>query len=194
MKRGVISFTNIDETRFTLVDGFRCLPFFLKGSWGLFRRRTKLLCRKCGNRIGVAYDDHAPSSYSLAYDESEVPTTKEAPSHRKYDIKIRSLQPSTSDDSGVPFFSWYIKATSFQMIDHQLAAENKAEIASGPFKLFIVYVMLLTLLLLFLLTLLISWNLYISAYTFLGTYQISLWVKVSANFDCSRWNEINCFL
>ncbi|KAJ0087065.1 hypothetical protein Patl1_08371 [Pistacia atlantica] len=56
MKRGIISFVDIDASRFTQVDELQCIPYFSKISWGFFRHRTKLLCRKCGNHIGNAYD------------------------------------------------------------------------------------------------------------------------------------------
>lgn len=101
IKKGMISFLSIDESRFTQVEEFKCVPFFFsKRSWGLFQRRTKLLCRKCGNDIGIAYDDSA-SSYPLVADASVTASGSETSTHRKYDIKIRSLQPSSSA-SGTP--------------------------------------------------------------------------------------------
>ncbi|CAI0395627.1 unnamed protein product [Linum tenue] len=106
IKRGVISFFYIDESRFTLMDEFQCIPyFFSKSSWGFFRRRTKLLCRKCGNPVGIAYDDEAAAAYPLVSgDEPELSSssgTSEATTKlRKYDIKIRSLQPSAVDRVG----------------------------------------------------------------------------------------------
>lgn len=101
IKKGMISFLSIDESRFTQVDEFKCVPFFFsKRSWGLFQRRTKLQCRKCGNDIGIAYDDSA-SSYPLVADASDTASGSEITTHRKYDIKIRSLQPSSSA-SGTP--------------------------------------------------------------------------------------------
>ncbi|KAF3650599.1 putative homeobox-leucine zipper protein ROC8-like [Capsicum annuum] len=101
IKKGMISFLSIDESRFTQVDEFKCVPFFFsKRSWGLFQRRTKLQCRKCGNDIGIAYDDSA-SSYPLVADASDTASGSEITTHRKYDIKIRSLQPSSSV-SGTP--------------------------------------------------------------------------------------------
>ncbi|CAN0892402.1 Uncharacterized protein At4g08330, chloroplastic, partial [Linum grandiflorum] len=101
IKRGIISFFYIDESRFTLVDELQCIPFFSNRSWRLFRRRTKLLCRKCGKPVGIAYDDDEPPAYPLVPSggpelspspDTEAATTK----HRKYDIKIRSLQPSAT--------------------------------------------------------------------------------------------------
>lgn len=107
IKKGMISFLSIDESRFTQVDEFKCVPyFFSKRSWGLFQRRTKLQCRKCGNDIGIAYDDNA-SSYPLVADASDTASGSEITTHRKYDIKIRSLQPSSSV-SGTPLPEWYI--------------------------------------------------------------------------------------
>ena len=95
---------SIDESRFTQVDELQCVPHFSKQSWGLFRLRTKLLCRKCGNHIGNVYNDHS-SSFSLAPDGAESSLGNEASTHTKYDIRIRALQPSSSEESGLPVFS-----------------------------------------------------------------------------------------
>ncbi|KAF8411772.1 hypothetical protein HHK36_004331 [Tetracentron sinense] len=101
IKRGIISFFSIDESRFTQVDELRCVPFFVsKHSWGLFRRKTKLLCRKCGNYVGNAYEEN--TSYPLVSDGSDTTSGDGTSVHRKYDVKIRTLQPS--EESGVPLF------------------------------------------------------------------------------------------
>lgn len=101
IKRGIISFFYIDESRFTQVEELRCGPFISKNSWGLFRRRTKLLCRKCGNLIGMAYDDH-DSAYPLVSDGLDSASGTEISSRRKYDVRIRALQPSSSGEVGIP--------------------------------------------------------------------------------------------
>ncbi|RRT76793.1 hypothetical protein B296_00007752 [Ensete ventricosum] len=63
IRKGVVSFLAIDETRFTQADELRCLPYFRSHrSWGLLRRRTRLLCGGCGCLIGVAYRGDAVSS------------------------------------------------------------------------------------------------------------------------------------
>nr|GLL19730.1 uncharacterized protein At4g08330, chloroplastic-like [Ipomoea trifida] len=86
MKKGVISFLCIDETRFTHITKFRCLPYFRsKHSWGLFRRHTKLLCRDCGTYIGTA-------SYSSLNPQSQQWDGLSA--CQTYDINICSLTPS----------------------------------------------------------------------------------------------------
>ncbi|XP_030545221.1 uncharacterized protein At4g08330, chloroplastic-like [Rhodamnia argentea] len=103
IKKGIISFCNIDESRFTLVDELQCIPYFSKQSWGWFRRRTRLLCRKCGNRIGIAYDP-TTSSDPLVSDGLESCSSSEVPSQRKYDIRIRALQPSSSEGSSMSVF------------------------------------------------------------------------------------------
>lgn len=104
IKRGIISFFNIDDSRFTQVDEIQCVPYFHKHSWGLFRRRTKLLCRKCGNHIGNAYNGNNSSSPLVSDGEESSPGSKAA-SRVKYDIRIRALQPSSSEESGVPVFA-----------------------------------------------------------------------------------------
>jgi hypothetical protein len=101
IKRGIIPFFNIDDSRFTQVDEIKCVPHFHKRSWGLFRRRTKLLCRKCGNHIGNAYDGYTSSS-PIVSNGAESPPSSKAANSVKYDIRLRSLQPSSSDESGTP--------------------------------------------------------------------------------------------
>ncbi|XP_059631814.1 uncharacterized protein At4g08330, chloroplastic-like [Cornus florida] len=101
MKKGIISFFYIDESRFTQVEDVRCVPFFIsKHSWGFFRQKTKLLCRKCGNHIGSACDDIA-SSYPLVSDGSDSASGSEIPTCRKYNVRICALQPSSSEESGI---------------------------------------------------------------------------------------------
>ncbi|KAJ7965567.1 Peptide methionine sulfoxide reductase MrsB [Quillaja saponaria] len=104
IKRGIISFFYIDDSRFTQVDELQCLPHFCKHSWGLFRQRTKLLCRKCGNHIGNAYNDNA-SSLPMISDGAVSSPANEVSRCTKYDIRIRALQPSSSEESGTPFFA-----------------------------------------------------------------------------------------
>ncbi|KAK7847020.1 hypothetical protein CFP56_007208 [Quercus suber] len=53
----------------------------------------ELLCRKCGNDIGIAYNDFT-SSQRLVSDSS---SGNEVSSCRKYNVKIRALQPSSSE-------------------------------------------------------------------------------------------------
>ncbi|CAO2834525.1 unnamed protein product [Amaranthus hypochondriacus] len=98
IKRGVISFFHIDESRFMKVDELKCVPYFIsKSSWGLFRRRTKLLCHKCGNLIGESDDGKTFPSPANEESNSIEPSIQ-----RKYNIRIRSLQPSSSDQAGTP--------------------------------------------------------------------------------------------
>ncbi|KAL3845527.1 hypothetical protein ACJIZ3_002930 [Penstemon smallii] len=97
MKKGIISFFSIDESRFNQVEEVHCMPYFIsKHFWGLFHRKTKLLCRKCGNHIGTARDGDA-SSYQLITNESGSSSSSEIPNQRRYDIRIRSLQPSSAE-------------------------------------------------------------------------------------------------
>ncbi|KAL8059648.1 hypothetical protein ABFX02_03G100500 [Erythranthe guttata] len=97
VKKGVISFFSIDESRFNQVEESTCLPYFItKLSWGFLQRKTKLLCRNCGNHIGNARDNDNASSYPLMTDERSSPSRREISKKRKYDIMIRSLQPSQS--------------------------------------------------------------------------------------------------
>ena len=93
IKKGIISFFYIDESRFTQVEVLKCVPnFIFKHSWGLLHRKTKLLCRNCGNHIGDAYEDNA----ALVTNESDFSSNSESSSQRKYDIRIRCLQPSSA--------------------------------------------------------------------------------------------------
>ncbi|XP_043722850.1 uncharacterized protein At4g08330, chloroplastic-like [Telopea speciosissima] len=101
IKRGIISFFSIDESRFTQIDEIFCIPYFIsKYSWGLVRRRTLLLCRKCGNHIGHAYEERTSSN--LSSDGSDFTSGKGNSVYKKYDVKIRALQPLSIEESGVP--------------------------------------------------------------------------------------------
>ncbi|KAJ7957078.1 Peptide methionine sulfoxide reductase MrsB [Quillaja saponaria] len=89
IKKGIISFFSIDESRFTQIEQLRWIPFFSsKRSWGLFQRRTKLLCRNCGSHIGIAYNLDSDSWNGIS-------------DSRIYDIKLRTLLPSLYEDPSV---------------------------------------------------------------------------------------------
>ncbi|KAF3439303.1 hypothetical protein FNV43_RR17579 [Rhamnella rubrinervis] len=99
IKRGTISFFCIDESRFTQTQKRQCRPYFTsRRSWGLFRRKTKLLCRKCGNHIGNAYNVNTSSSTSLTLGKLYSISWDGISDCRVYDIKIRALQPSSSSN------------------------------------------------------------------------------------------------
>ena len=105
IKRGIISFFNIDESKFTQVDEIQCIPYFSKNSQGLFRRRTKLLCRECGNDIGIAYNDFT-SSQRLVSDVSDYYSSgNEVSSCKKYKVKMRALQPSSFEESATQIYT-----------------------------------------------------------------------------------------
>ncbi|KAG6388670.1 hypothetical protein SASPL_150102 [Salvia splendens] len=105
IKKGIISFFSIDESRFNQAEEFSCVPYFIfKHSCGIFSRKTKLLCRKCGNLIGIASDLNNDSPIHLITDGSDSPSSSEFTSKRKYDIRIRSLQPSSAG-FGTPLVS-----------------------------------------------------------------------------------------
>ncbi|KAK7358772.1 hypothetical protein VNO77_00711 [Canavalia gladiata] len=80
IKRGVISFFSVDESRFTQIQqlpwSWSWLPFFNSK-----RQRTKLLCRRCGNHLGYAYT--LPSHSWDGISDSRI-----------YDIKLTTLLPS----------------------------------------------------------------------------------------------------
>lgn len=102
IKTGMISFLCIDESRFTLVEEFQCVPYFIsKHFWGLFSRKTKLLCRKCNNHIGNAYQDNNTSSYPLVADGSDSASATQISSYTKYDVRIRAVQPSSCVEPGL---------------------------------------------------------------------------------------------
>ncbi|RZC94509.1 hypothetical protein C5167_026240 [Papaver somniferum] len=108
MKRGIISFFSIDDSRFTQMDEFTCVPDFIsKNSLGLLKRRTKLLCCKCGNYVGNAYEEESAPRNHQESDSSDTGSgSGSAPGisiRRKYNVKIRALQPSSSEEeSGIP--------------------------------------------------------------------------------------------
>ncbi|KAK4761004.1 hypothetical protein SAY87_005897 [Trapa incisa] len=89
VRRGIVSFFSIDESRFTLLEEVKYRPYFStsKRSWGLLRRRTNLLCRKCGAHVGSS-DKHGAAAPSEMWDgisESRI-----------FSVKIRALQPSST--------------------------------------------------------------------------------------------------
>ncbi|KAK4348664.1 hypothetical protein RND71_031419 [Anisodus tanguticus] len=105
MRRGVLSFLCIDESRFTQISKLRCSPYFRsKNSWGFFQRHTKLLCRKCRNYIGISYieNDNTSAAASLPrniYVKSDAATPNWdglSACRTNYDIKICALRPSVA--------------------------------------------------------------------------------------------------
>ncbi|XP_020227568.1 uncharacterized protein At4g08330, chloroplastic [Cajanus cajan] len=84
IKRGIISFFSVDESRFTQIQQLpwsSWIPFFNSK-----RQRTKLLCRGCGNHLGYAYS--LPSqSWDGISDDSRI-----------YDIKLTALLPSSCEE------------------------------------------------------------------------------------------------
>jgi len=104
IRKGVVSFFTIDESRFTQTDEVRCMPYFHSSrSWGLFRNRTRLLCRKCGGHIGNAYEDEDSTSCEGLDDLDMSSKGSSTSSQKKYVIKINALQPSSDDDSAALF-------------------------------------------------------------------------------------------
>ncbi|CAM0882966.1 unnamed protein product [Alopecurus aequalis] len=116
IRKGVVAFHAVDETRFTQADEVTCAPYFRSGrswSWGLFRRRSRLLCRKCGGRIGAAYqqDEGTEDAASLSAcggggsddDLRSSSGGSGASRRRNYVIRISALQPSSDDPAAVPF-------------------------------------------------------------------------------------------
>ncbi|XP_004510741.1 uncharacterized protein At4g08330, chloroplastic-like [Cicer arietinum] len=85
VKKGSISFSSVDLSRFTQVDKINCFPV----SW-LNPSKTKLLCRKCGVHIGYGYGRESPA---LCGCEPSISSD----TLRKFSIKIRSLQPSSEE-------------------------------------------------------------------------------------------------
>ncbi|MCL7029846.1 hypothetical protein MKW94_021722 [Papaver nudicaule] len=106
MKRGIISFFSIDESRFTQMDEFTCVPDFIsQNSLGLLKRRTKLLCRKCGNHVGNAYEERTPRNHQESDSSDSGSGSGSGPAtsvRKKYNVKIRALQPSSEEETGTP--------------------------------------------------------------------------------------------
>ncbi|OEL23213.1 Uncharacterized protein BAE44_0015769 [Dichanthelium oligosanthes] len=104
IRKGVVSFFAIDESRFTQTDEVSCMPYFHSSrSWGFFRNRTRLLCRKCSGHIGNAYEDK-DSTLSEGSDDLDMNSKCTSTSIRKkYVIKIDALQPSSNGDPGALF-------------------------------------------------------------------------------------------
>ena len=113
IKKGVVAFVAVDESRFTLTDEVTCMPYFRsRRAWGLLRRRSRLLCRKCGGRIGDAYEeedrdsglsDGDAFSDDLRASSGSGGSGSSASSQRNYVIKISALQPSSDDSDAAAF-------------------------------------------------------------------------------------------
>lgn len=86
IKRGIISFFSVDESRFTQIQQLHWpswMPFFNSK-----RQRTKLFCRSCGNHLGYAYTLPSQSqSWDGISDDSRI-----------YDIKLTALLPSFCEE------------------------------------------------------------------------------------------------
>ncbi|KAL8045441.1 hypothetical protein ABFX02_08G114600 [Erythranthe guttata] len=94
IKRGVISFYSIDESRFTEMNN-KMMRWRL---WFLFqgRSRTKLLCRNCGSYVGTVCNinnNNNSSSFSSVIKNTSAVTWDGISARRTYEIKIRSLRP-----------------------------------------------------------------------------------------------------
>ncbi|KAG6485878.1 hypothetical protein ZIOFF_054445 [Zingiber officinale] len=97
IKKGIVSFVSVDESRFSQVEEFHCRPYFESWqSWGLMRRRTKLFCRNCRNFVGVGQEDGVSSP--VGSDSSSSGSGNGEAAWKKYDIKIKALQPLSSDN------------------------------------------------------------------------------------------------
>uniref|UniRef100_A0A7N0ZWN6 Uncharacterized protein n=1 Tax=Kalanchoe fedtschenkoi TaxID=63787 RepID=A0A7N0ZWN6_KALFE len=99
LKKGVVPFLTIDESRFTQREELRCKPFYVsRHSWGLFQRRIKLLCGKCGNYIGFACTGKpAHRSFNGTFSKSVSLSGNGLSDDRIYNIKLGSVQPCTND-------------------------------------------------------------------------------------------------
>lgn len=104
MRRGVLSFLCIDESRFTQISKVRCIPYFRsKNSWGFFKQHTKLFCRNCSSYIGIAHiENNNTSAASLARKNINVKSDATpnwdglSACKTNYDIKICALRPSVA--------------------------------------------------------------------------------------------------
>ncbi|KAJ7295970.1 hypothetical protein O6H91_Y152000 [Diphasiastrum complanatum] len=96
-RKGVLSFSSIDESRFRLLDEFKCGPYFeTPASWGLYKLRTKLLCGKCGAFVGYVKENAAVSEEpSISGFNSGVSAT----ASKKFQVQIRALQPDEAVNS-----------------------------------------------------------------------------------------------
>ncbi|KAJ7561994.1 hypothetical protein O6H91_03G051600 [Diphasiastrum complanatum] len=100
-RKGLLSFSSIDESRFRLLDEFKCGPYFETPlSWGLHRVRTKLLCGKCGALVGYVKENAAASEDQIF---PGFNAGARATAAKKFQVQIRALQPEETveclDDS-----------------------------------------------------------------------------------------------
>ncbi|XP_047939202.1 uncharacterized protein At4g08330, chloroplastic-like isoform X5 [Salvia hispanica] len=109
IKKGIISFFTIDESRFNQAEEFSCVPYFIfKHSCGIFSRKTKLLCRKCGNLVGIASDLNNDSPIHLITDGSDSPSSSEFTSKRNT-MYASNLMLNTEEVMLAPMFQYVSK-------------------------------------------------------------------------------------
>ncbi|KAK1428562.1 hypothetical protein QVD17_17398 [Tagetes erecta] len=83
VKKGLISFESIDQSRFSQIDKVPCIPIYL----GCVGSKTKLMCRQCDALIGHGYKE----GHGQCVFDARVGCE---PSYKKILIKIRAIQPT----------------------------------------------------------------------------------------------------
>ncbi|KAK1428563.1 hypothetical protein QVD17_17399 [Tagetes erecta] len=89
VKKGLISFQSIDQSRFTQLDEVPCIPIYL----GRIGSKTKLKCRQCGALVGYGYKE----GHGQCVFDARVGLE---PSYKKIVIKIRAVQPRDAEGEG----------------------------------------------------------------------------------------------
>ncbi|XP_024369543.1 uncharacterized protein At4g08330, chloroplastic isoform X1 [Physcomitrium patens] len=90
--KGTVSFWAVDNTDFRQKEQNKCFPFFeTLDHWGFRRRRTKLTCAACGNRLGYIYDD-VPSEHGIG--QGGFGYSQVVPRRLRYRMKRKAIRIS----------------------------------------------------------------------------------------------------
>ena len=91
--KGSVSFSAVDKSDYREKEQVKCFPFFeTLDSWGIQRRRTKLICAACGKLLGYIYNDGPADAPGIG--RNGFGHTQMIPRHPRYRMKKESLRIS----------------------------------------------------------------------------------------------------
>ncbi|XP_077246274.1 methionine-S-oxide reductase [Tasmannia lanceolata] len=89
--KGTLSFSHIDESKFTFEKENKMRPFFeTVNYWGIERKRTKIKCKSCGHLVGYIYDDGPPTTDSTG--QFHMGPSQVIPRCPRYRFKNKALR------------------------------------------------------------------------------------------------------
>lgn len=98
--KGTLSFSTVDKAEFCQKEQAQCFPFFeTLDYWGLQRRRTKLTCAGCGERLGYIYYDGPYMDGGIG--QAGFGHTQMTPRLPWYRLKRQTLLVSSAYEKGI---------------------------------------------------------------------------------------------